>query len=119
MLVLLNGGLQVHFPFVPLSECHSLMLVLLNGGSGRSRMAGLGVACHSLMLVLLNGGHRRRAPPSSAPTVPLADACVTEWRVFNPIYLFFFHGVPLADACVTEWRNSSSMIHQPLHSATR
>mgnify|MGYP003294682909 CR=1 FL=1 len=35
--------------------------------------------CHSLMLVLLNGGH-----PGwrfyRQPGVPLADACVTEWR---------------------------------------
>ncbi len=37
--------------------------------------------------------------------VPLADACVTEWRSFTitPAHACL---VPLADACVTEWRHN-------------
>ena len=35
--------------------------------------------------------------------VPLADACVTEWRLLACVSCFF-DVVPLADACVTEWR---------------
>ena len=37
--------------------------------------------CHSLMLVLLNGGWYLIVPTSQAWVVPLADACVTEWRL--------------------------------------
>ena len=36
--------------------------------------------------------------------VPLADACVTEWRGASVFSLAKPRKVPLADACVTEWR---------------
>ena len=35
--------------------------------------------------------------------VPLADACVTEWR-YDTEDILVERKVPLADACVTEWR---------------
>ena len=63
----------------PFKRCHSLMLVLLNGGyTSGSHTLTLGM-CHSLMLVLLNGGMCSERLPYFIP-VPLADACVTEWR---------------------------------------
>ena len=37
--------------------------------------------------------------------VPLADACVTEWRGASVFSLAKPRKVPLADACVTEWRD--------------
>ena len=36
--------------------------------------------------------------------VPLADACVTEWRSLRRLVVLPNYTVPLADACVTEWR---------------
>ena len=36
--------------------------------------------------------------------VPLADACVTEWRGYEIAQADGLTEVPLADACVTEWR---------------
>ena len=55
------------------------------------------------MLVLLNGGRARQLTRARA-RVPLADACVTEWRLREVLLLFSRDRVPLADACVTEWR---------------
>ena len=36
--------------------------------------------------------------------MPLADACVTEWRGQADILGNRLKTMPLADACVTEWR---------------
>ena len=46
------------------------------------------------MLVLLNGG-RRLPPGSGCIRVPLADACVTEWRVKDRM------GWQYSDLCAT------------------
>ena len=56
------------------------MLVLLNGGGHSSAARWYRPGCHSLMLVLLNGGYNRQRQKPKEPCVPLADACVTEWR---------------------------------------
>ena len=42
--------------------------------------------------------------------VPLADACVTEWRIPQRWKNSEKIKVPLADACVTEWRKPGSKI---------
>ena len=54
------------------------------------------------MLVLLNGGGAGH-DQGRAAGVPLADACVTEWRWLHKVDESLA-AVPLADACVTEWR---------------
>ena len=41
--------------------------------------------------------------------VPLADACVTEWRAMTASHDSKRARVPLADACVTEWRNKGNL----------
>ena len=43
--------------------------------------------------------------PRNFAAVPLADACVTEWRFADDCGVTIIGKVPLADACVTEWRN--------------
>ena len=79
MLVLLNGGSCTTTALCTPGECHSLMLVLLNGGA-HGVLCCVVLACHSLMLVLLNGGPCPWVILSPHP-MPLADACVTEWRL--------------------------------------
>ena len=89
--------------------------------------------CHSLMLVLLNGGSKSQQDCVLHLAVPLADACVTEWRrqpamkrhlaiLCHSLMLVLLNGglplirfddsqsVPLADACVTEWRGELRII---------
>ena len=56
------------------------------------------------MLVLLNGGSKATRCTSPQSAVPLADACVTEWRDCDTVLTGSDWLVPLADACVTEWR---------------
>ena len=42
------------------------------------------------MLVLLNGGRKRHHRAGSSTQVPLADACVTEWRIVATTTLMAF-----------------------------
>ena len=109
MLVLLNGGGTCTADCAD-GMCHSLMLVLLNGGAEQVDDRGGELGCHSLMLVLLNGGC---PPPQSqrrGNRVPLADACVTEWRHSRSALRASSSLVPLADACVTEWRQIEGVV---------
>ena len=50
--------------------------------------------------------------------VPLADACVTEWRR-PPLRDRVRQEVPLADACVTEWRSFEFLLPRQKYRATR
>ena len=72
------------------------------------------------MLVLLNGGPQYFLMVVSWH-VPLADACVTEWR-WRATRWARLRVVPLADACVTEWRANNhprvcANVHVPLADA--
>ena len=70
------------------------------------------------MLVLLNGGLHVEIHFDEL-TVPLADACVTEWRILTDAPQLAHMQVPLADACVTEWRvggNVFPIAHSLCHS---
>ena len=63
------------------------------------------------MLVLLNGGNNHHRPHWGGH-VPLADACVTEWRGVKLVSRGAASLVPLADACVTEWRQNKEGLVQ-------
>ena len=110
MLVLLNGGSCTTTALCTPGECHSLMLVLLNGGA-HGVLCCVVLACHSLMLVLLNGG-------TSSGYLSIISACHSlmlvllnggpcPWVILSP------HPMPLADACVTEWRLSWCGLRTP------
>ena len=94
---------------------HSLMLVLLNGGNHNFSLAQEKPR-HSLMLVLLNGGPLLLYT-SLFLGAPLADACVTEWRVNFSLPATSAPAAPLADACVTEWRKTAALKPRPKQSA--
>ena len=56
------------------------------------------------MPVILNGGHSGHSIHAWIYSVPLVDACDTEWRNTAVNVIQHFLEVPLVDACDTEWR---------------
>ena len=58
------------------------------------------------MPVILNGGKALIEAPRTC-TVPLVDACDTEWRARSNNAAAPPSLVPLVDACDTEWRACS------------
>ena len=59
--------------------------------------------------MLLNGGTSHSNTASPTAHVPLADACVTEWRFRKVLRNIDPEAVSLVDACVTEWRQHTTL----------